>query len=114
MENDRPWICEFQLLVLQRKRSTACDHSILHTHFKVSLGMNHRQFKAFLDEIEREYDLNDKLQGKCQIVSEFHFNSSAFRMKLSSFHLHLLNNNTCDFPNRQKMFHQYHSCQYET
>jgi hypothetical protein len=51
-------------------------------------------------------DLNSKLRGKCQLVSELYNNVSAFQMRLPLFHLQILNNNnnTCHFPGLQKIF----------
>jgi hypothetical protein len=63
---------------------------------------------AFLTDICGHLnDLNSKMQGKCQPVSEVYNNVSAFRMKLSSIHPQLLNSNTCHFPNCQEIFQQY-------
>jgi hypothetical protein len=52
-------------------------------------------------------DLNSKLQGKCQLVSEMHNDISTIQIKLWSFHSQLLNNSTSKFPNCQETFHQY-------
>lgn len=138
-------------------------------NFIRSRGLNHRQFKEFLDEIECEYgdvlyysevrwlsrgkvlqrflnlieeikiflieksqpvdyledsnwicdlafltdicghlnDLNQKLQGKCQLITKLHGDVSAFRMKLSLFHSQVTNNNTCHFLNCDQIFKKY-------
>jgi hypothetical protein len=52
-------------------------------------------------------DIYIKLQGKCQLVTEWYNNVSTFQIKLMLFHSQLLNNNNADFPNCQKIFQQY-------
>ena len=60
---------------------------------------------AFLTDICGHLnDLNLKLQGKSQLITILHGDVSAFRIKLSLFHSQIINNNTCHFPNCDKIF----------
>jgi len=48
------------------------------------------------------YKLDIKLQVKCQLITELYNNTVALQLKLL-FYSQILNNNTCHFPNWQKI-----------
>jgi hypothetical protein len=74
------------------------------SHFKIQV----EYVLAFLRNIcGHVNDINSRVQGKCLLAREIYKNISASRIKLSLFHSQILNNNTCQYLNIQKVFRQY-------